>query len=695
MSYSEKDFADLRRRAENWLQGPGREAFPVAEHFDAERLARELQTYQVELELQNEDLRLAQDDLEQSQKRYANLFNFAPVGLLAIDDNGLIAEANFTLATMLGLKRSQLLGCPFSMLLHPEDQGGYYHFRKRVFVASSKQQCELRMRRKDGSIIHVLLEGTVLRELFGNSEEFRLSVTDISDRKRLEEHLAHGKDMWDRTFNAMSDCVVILDNDLQTVQANHAAREFFAQGGSQSGGFCRKLWQSNEGPCRECPGKAPNPAQLSGARTFTDDRSGRTFDVSCFPLPGIGARQPDIVQVARDVSLQRKAEEDFLQSQRLEVIGTLSGGIAHDFNNILSAILGYAEIVCSTPAVPESSKDDVRQIILAAGRAKELIQQIKKFSRKDQETKAPLDPAPIIREALKLMRASIPRTIQIREHVAETCGSVLANPIHLHQVIVNLCTNAIHAMEDEKGILTISLQTVMLPLPGSATQDERHRGEYVELKVSDTGCGIGSEVIHRIFEPYFTTKNIELGSGIGLAVVQSIISSCGGFITVESEPGNGTTFNIFLPVIQGGGAPALSFAEEAEFTGDERILVVDDEVSIVAMYTMLLERLGYTVTGATSGQKALEAVSESPDMFDLVITDQVMPSMTGLELAKQLQRVRQDIPVIVCTGWREKISRDEAGICGVDRILDKPVSKVELAKAVRELLPRQEVSKPQ
>jgi CheY-like chemotaxis protein len=368
----------------------------------------------------------------------------------------------------------------------------------------------------------------------------------------------------------------------------------------------------------------------------------------------------------------------------MEAIGTLAGGIAHDFNNILSAVIGYTEIALADMPEDTSQHRNLQEVLKAGSRAKDLVKQILTFSRQTEQELKPLQINQIVRETLKLLRASLPTTVKISQDI-QSDSAVLADPTQVHQVIMNLCTNAAHAMRTKGGQLKIDLSDVVLG--GSFIEQHPYLspGAYIKLRVIDTGHGMEKAILDRIFDPFFTTKERGEGTGMGLAVVLGIVKSHGGAITVESEVGKGSIFNVFLPVI------LQEVDHEVKTrgpipTGTERILFIDDEKSLVDLGQQILERLGYKVTIRTSSVEALELFMEQPEKFDLVITDMTMPNMTGDELAGKLMNIRADIPVILCTGYSERISRERAHRLGIKEFILKPIVMRELAKTVRGVL---------
>ncbi|MEA2040366.1 MAG: ATP-binding protein, partial [Thermodesulfobacteriota bacterium] len=397
--------------------------------------------------------------------------------------------------------------------------------------------------------------------------------------------------------------------------------------------------------------------------------------------------------IIRDITEKKRAQKEKMQieiqlrqAQKMEAIGTLAGGIAHDFNNILAAVIGYAGL--AKMRVPEDSKvlTDLDQILKSGNRAKTLIQQILAFSRKQELEQRPLQLKYIVKETLNLLRATLPTDIEIKDDIAKDAGIVNADPTQMQQVIMNLCTNAGHAMQEEGGVLAVGLANVELDDIAAAQYLDMSPGRYLRLTVSDTGYGMTPDVNDRIFEPYFTTKEKGVGTGLGLSVVKGIVDSHGGTITVYSEPGKGSTFHVYLPLIQEEVIMPEMDEQAPVPTGNERIIFVDDEKALVDSGKQTLEQLGYKVTTMTSSIEALELFRNNPDKFDLVITDMTMPRMTGDKLAGELMKIRTDIPVIICTGFSKRISEEKAREMGIKGLAMKPLVMRDLAEAVRKAL---------
>ena len=372
------------------------------------------------------------------------------------------------------------------------------------------------------------------------------------------------------------------------------------------------------------------------------------------------------------------------QSQKMEAIGTLAGGIAHDFNNILYAILGYAELTLSELPPDGRARANVQEILRGGKRAAELVSQLLVFSRTMEEEKKPLALQFVLKETLKLLRGTIPASVEIREKIDIQCRPILADIAQIHQIIINLCTNAYHAMQKQGGLLSISLDETVLDLSNAAEHPGLATGDYVKLSVQDTGCGMDSRTLKRIFTPGFTTKGELGGTGLGLATVQGIVRGLGGAITVQSEPGFGTTFELLFPVHTGNDDEGAQEADAARELPPlkARILFVDDELAIANMATKMLEKMGCTVKAYTSSIAALQAFAAEPERYDLVISDQAMPELTGYDLARKLLAIRPGLPVILITGFSASLSEEEVRRAGISAFLLKPLSQESLAEAI-------------
>lgn len=435
-----------------------------------------------------------------------------------------------------------------------------------------------------------------------------------------------------------------------------------------------------------------NVAGFQGeCRIVRPDNSIRWVRIRTFPLKNPDGDILYLAGVAEDITEQKsleealtKTERQFRQSSRMEAIGTLAGGIAHDFNNILTAILGYTELALATVAKGSRTQRNLQEVLTAGHRAKHLVLQILAFSRQTGQGKKPTPIHMIIREALKLLRATIPSTIEIRQSL-KTEATILADPTQMHQVIINLCTNAEYAMRETGGILKISLKDVEVTEDLARMISGLQVGPHVQLTVKDSGTGMTSEILERMFDPFFTTKPIGEGSGMGMAVAHGIITGHGGAIVVDSVVNKGTKIEVYLPTI-----PTPVWERVMDHgpipIGKETILFVDDEETIVHLGKELLTQLGYTVEVYTNSVEALGAFRHDPHRFDLVITDQTMPVLTGEALSRELLQIRPDLPIILCTGFSHIMSAEKAKALGIQAYLMKPLAIRDLVPIIRHVL---------
>jgi signal transduction histidine kinase/ActR/RegA family two-component response regulator len=422
-----------------------------------------------------------------------------------------------------------------------------------------------------------------------------------------------------------------------------------------------------------------------GSWTYDRHNDEMTIDRNEKKLRASQERTQDITKSKQAEDEKAKLENLLRQSQKMEAIGSLASGIAHDFNNILLPIIGYAELLMEDLSKESGQHDMLKRILASAVRASDLVKQILTFSRQTEQELHPLKIQEPIKESLELLRASLPSTIKIKQNLDQNCGEVLAAPTHIHQVSMNLITNAFHAMEETGGVLEVSLSQVKLSIK-DLINPAMIPGDYACLTVSDTGIGMDEKIVTEIFEPYFTTKGSNRGTGLGLSVVRGIVKSYNGDIQAISKPGKGTRFNVFLPLVADRKEAVKIVSQKTAPKGTERILLVDDELYIVEMYTQMLERLGYKVTPHTSSVSALETIKSFPKSIDLVITDMTMPDMTGVQLSQKIMAIRPDMPIILCTGFSGKISQEKAKALGICGFVLKPVTKQDIAQKIREVL---------
>ncbi|AGF77572.1 PAS domain S-box [Desulfocapsa sulfexigens DSM 10523] len=498
------------------------------------------------------------------------------------------------------------------------------------------------------------------------------------------------KEYVDRIFQAMTNSLIVLDSEgfIESVNSatlsllGYETNELIGQPFSiiTTGTFFTEIHKLATINKQETSYFAKNghefPMLFSSSKMYTNQGQFQAFVCQAIDLS-------DKKQAEQEKKL---LEVQLRQSHKMEAIGTLAGGIAHDFNNILMGIIGYAELAELSNVQGKPAVEEIRGIIKGGMRARDLVQQILSFSRKDEHKVGPLIPSPIVKEALKLLRSTIPSSIEIREEIDSEIGAVLADPMKIHQVVMNLCTNAVQAMETGKGTITIILRQLELNEEELLGEPDAQPGLYVELSVNDTGKGIDPAIQERIFDPFFTTKNVGSGTGMGLAVVHGIVKEYGGLIRITSNPETGTSFHVYIPVIDDEEGPPVEDTKTDLPGGSERILIVDDEMIVLEIMQKRLEYLGYEVTACNNGLDAVRMLEEKPNAFDLIITDQTMPHMLGTEMVSKMLTIRPEIPVILCSGYSTSVSEETSKNLGIKLYLQKPVEFEVLSKSIRSVL---------
>ncbi|MFP5213394.1 MAG: ATP-binding protein, partial [Acidobacteriota bacterium] len=538
-------------------------------------------------------------------------------------------------------------------------------------------------------------DGEELELLEELAEDLAYAIGVLRSRIRhgeTEENLRRSEEKFRTLFHNTSDAIFIHDIEGRILEANQASVNCL---GYSHDHLLRLSIADVEAPQTPWAGRIEELSKRGG---MAFESTYLTHGGAPVPVEVVSQLiefegQLAVLSTARDITERQRAREErkrfedhLRRSQKMEAIGTLAGGIAHDFNNILGAILGYAEIM-EVFDVPQDSPlyANVREVIKAAHRARELVQQILTFSRQTETEPKPVEVGLIVKEVLKFLRASLPSTIEIHRSLEARTKTILADPTKIHQLLMNLCTNAGHAMTEKGGTLRVELTETVLDHRGKECFPDLAPGAYLQLTVSDTGHGMTPETVERIFDPYFTTKRRGEGTGLGLAIVHGIVKSYGGGIAVESAPGKGSVFRILFPKVED--RPVEAETDRGLLPrGDERILMVDDEDALARTGKRILERLGYRVTAMTSSLDALEAFRAEPEAFDLLVTDLTMPQMTGTELARELLDIRPDLPIILCTGYSQKLRLSEAEEAGIRRIIEKPFGVRHLAEGVREVL---------
>jgi len=556
---------------------------------------------------------------------------------------------------------------------------------QEVFI-KEKSSVEANFVSKNGNRTPYYFTG--LRLIIGNTHYLAGMGIDITNRKRFEEAIAESEKRFRSIIEGTEAGYFFTDQDGCFQNVNDAwLRMHHYSSSDEVIGQHFSLTQINsdmeaaDKNVKRLLGGEPLPAGEFSRRCKDGSIGYHTFTVSPVVHGGeIIGFEGFII----DITDKKELENHLRRAQKMEAIGTLAGGIAHDFNNILGIILGNTELALDDVPEWNPARFNLEEVITASLRAKDVVRQLLNFARKTELMKKPTNIIPIVIESLKLLRSSIPTSIEIRQNISKNVDAIMADPTQINQVLINLCTNADHAMPDG-GMLEVSLKNVELGKDTTAQHPNLNPGRYVNLTVRDTGHGMPPEEIDRIFDPYFTTKEVGKGSGMGLAVVHGIVMNHDGAIFVDSDLGKGTTFNIFFPVTEREPISEIPIDEDLP-TGKERILFVDDEESMVYVGRNRLERLGYQVETKTSPVEALELFRANPDQFDLVITDMTMPQMTGDHLVEEILKIRPDLPTIICTGFSEKIDEEKAKEIGIRQYIEKPLNRSDLAKLVRKAL---------
>lgn len=553
----------------------------------------------------------------------------------------------------------------------------------------------LELEKKDGTFVLLEIDESPVKDTTGKVVAISGALRDVTQKKQTEDRLIKSEQRFRDLFNGINDLIYTQDFEGRFMSVNPALCKAFGYAedeliGRRASDFMKTEFApafKNEYLTQlKQQGRYEGTTiyfKKNGAKLYLEYKSAlvQPEDGKAF-ISGTGRDVTEKVLSARKVA---KLQEQVAQSQKMDTIGTLAGGIAHDFNNILFPIVGYTEMLLED--VPEDSplRYKIKEIYTGALRARDLVKQILTFSRQDRTEIKLMKIQPVIKEALTLIRSTIPTSIEIKQDVRKGCGIIKADPTQIHQVVMNLATNAYHAMEDTGGTLKVTLEEIELG-EQDVINPEMEPGNYACLTVADTGVGMDKDLTEKIFDPFFTTKENGKGTGMGLSVVHGIVKSAGGSIHVYSEPGKGTEFHVYLPIVKSSSGQQEIQTEKPIQRGTERILLVDDEEAIVTMEKQLLERFGYQVFSRTSSVEALEAFRANPGKFDIVITDMAMPNMPGDKLGSELVKIRPDIPILLCTGFSERMPEEKAAAMGIKNFLMKPITIKDLSRMIREVL---------
>ncbi len=599
---------------------------------------------------------------------------------------------------MFGYREDEVMGKQaMPITIAPESQET---IRSRI-AGGSLETYEAVGMRKDGSRFPIEIR---IREAEYQGRKARVGIVrDITEHKRAQEALRESEARFRLLMEHSPLSMAVYGHDGTQVAVNKAFEE---------------LWQvSREDTVGKFNILETKFVEDQGRKTFAERAFAgeivHTPDIEIDPREDFATSQPrtvrgylyplsksegsarGIVVVHEDISERIRAEEDrrqfevrVQQAQRMESLGVLAGGVAHDFNNMLGVIIGYTDIAIGDVEPGSEAHGCMEQVMVAATRAAEMVEQILTFSRRVELGKCVVSLAALVEEAMKLLRSTLPSSIVMRSEIASDVPPVIADTGQVQQVIMNICTNAHHAMWSQGGRLTVGLSHHHVTPEEAAINPQASEGEYAHLFVRDTGAGIAPDILNRIFEPFFTTKEVGEGSGMGLATSHGIVAGHGGFITVESEVGAGSVFHVYLPAAPAEVKPEKEAAQDSDWVlrGRERVLVVDDETVMLEMASNMLQELGYRVTTFSSSSDALTALQQSPLSWDLLITDQTMPGMGGIELLKAAGSLRDDLPVVIMTGHSDKLTLDIDGGVGADAVLKKPFRRAELSKRLRQVL---------
>ncbi len=643
----------------------------------------------IEYSLDITERKVAARELKAAQEKTEAILKTVGEGIIVINKDSIIQYINKESLNIFGYASEEVLDQNLEMLMPEKYRQAHSEGLKRYLETGEKnifgKWVELEGLKKDGSIFPIELR--IEETTFGEKEgcHFTAAMRDITTRKQTEENLLRLATAVEQT----AESIVITDSSGMIQYVNPAFEKIsgykrdevigdnprILKSGKQNNEFYKRMWITIS------LGKA-----WSG-NFINKKKNGSLYDEEATITPILDSDGSIInyVAVKRDVTMEKRLERQARQSQKMQAIGTLAGGVAHDFNNLLAAITGYTEL--ARDALPKGSeaRENLLESLKACVRAKDLVNQILTFSRQTEKEMKPFLPHLVIKESIKLLQVSIPPNIEIKVDIEDETNTILGDPTQISQVVMNLCANAMHAMEETGGRLTVSLKSIYMNEEMASSINELDMGNYLLLTISDTGHGMNKETMDRIFDPFFTTKDVGKGTGMGLSATHGIITSHQGVITVSSKLEEGATFHIYFPQVKVSVQTENGKDEQAP-GGNELILLIDDEKMVADVNKKSLKRLGYDVISRTDPIEALKTFSILPGRFGLVITDLKMPKMTGIELAEKLTKIRADIPIILLTGYNNISSKVDMGKIGIRESLDKPVAIGKMANAIRRAL---------
>lgn len=687
-------FDHLRQQAEKLIAKQPTYAFDHAP--DVLKLIHELRVYQAELEIQNEELKKTQLSLSDLHQEYADLYEFAPCGYITLNARGIITRANLRAVTLLGANRTTLSHCSLSQFIDPAWQPAFIAARQRCAETGEKQSLDFSILTDQRDKVWVMADIEVERDKGARVIEWRVVLTDISLQKRAESALKGSEERFRTLYEKAPVAYQSLDENGNIISVNETWLSCLGYSRNEVIGhnFCDFLTVEDQENFQHNFPRFKAVGEILGIEFLMQKKDGTSILVSFRGKTGRDEegefRQTHCV--FHDITASREAEKEqqamrnqLRHAKQMESIGTLAGGVAHEFNNLLAIMIGYNDLALAE--LPESGDvvEFLTEVRTAGIRARDVIQQLLTFSRHHVAHQEPLQLGTSVENVVKLLRSTIPANISIITDIAEDLSPIIGDINQLDQVIINLCGNAKDALLERGGSIHISVENYD---PDKMQQPEptiNISGPQVKLTVADDGCGIDQEVLEKIFEPYYTTKEVGKGTGIGLSVVYGIVQQHQGNIQVESHPNRGTSFQIYLPAHLGKVEQKIEEQTEPP-TGNERILFIDDEPSAVNLMNRLLSRLGYAVKGFTNPEEAIELLKSDPELFDLVVTDMTMAEMTGDQVVKEVVRIRADMPIILCTGYSEKLPATQTLLDEKFPIVMKPFTTAKIASVIRQTL---------
>ena len=629
--------------------------------------------------------------LKESEEKYRTIVEQSLEGIVMVRDQPpKFIFANRTFAEIFGYRLREIMALtPQEVyeMVHTDDQEMFFRrFSDRLAGKKPPSRYEFRGITKDKRTVWLEISSSLIA--YQEKPAVLALFSDITGRKQAEEALGRSEEKYRNLFESVSDALFFIDNVGTILEANHAALELF--------GYNREeLLRMKLADLSTEPEKAREGIE-KGLRLvplrFYRGKDGAAFPVEITAGNFFWKGKEFRVAAIRDITWRRKAEEEraqleiqLQQSRKMEAVGTLAGGIAHDFNNILTIILGNAELAADMVPHSNPASEPLKEIQKASIRATDMVRQLLAFSRKTNEESKPLDMVSIVKESMKMLRSAIPTSIEFKQHISYDPCTVMGDAAQINQILMNLVINAADAMSQKGGLLEVILEKIFLQEEKPCFDWVLAQGAYVRLSVRDSGEGMAPEIMARIFDPYFTTKEVGKGTGMGLSVIHGIVKRHDGGIRVESMLGKGTLFEIYFPALEKAAVEEKEPKKEIK-GGAEGILFVDDEESIANLNRQRLERLGYQVKSTTKPLEALEWFKADPDQFDVIITDMTMPRMTGDRLAAEVLKIRPHMPVIIFTGYSERMSAKKAEALGVRKYIEKPIDLRNLASSIREVL---------